>query len=374
MAANEDKDYVAAVGEKRSLSSEATPQTGVISYAVFTNDDRDESLIALVTLKNIFSKQLPKMPRDYIVRLVFDKRHKSFAIMLDGRIIGGVCYRTYRDQRFGEIAFCAISGTEQVKGYGSILMNNLKRHAQVEGLEYFLTYADNYAIGYFQKQGFSKTITMPKDRWSGFIKDYDGATLVECYIHPGMDYTRVREIVAIQRNFVYKKIKERSTSHIVYPGISSLDEGRRIKSIFDVPGVYEAGYTPSSLYKGTTERDRNTQATKLNIALESDFKKIKMSPKAEPFDEPVSLEDAPDYLTKIRYPIDLQTIQKLLKESDYYRSKDMLRSDLMRIVSNCKTYNPEGSEYYQAAEEFERVVVEVLDKDVIAAAPEMDRA
>lgn len=256
---------VAAVGEKRSLSSEATPQTGVISYAVFTNDDRDESLIALVTLKNIFSKQLPKMPRDYIVRLVFDKRHKSFAIMLDGRIIGGVCYRTYRDQRFGEIAFCAISGTEQVKGYGSILMNNLKRHAQVEGLEYFLTYADNYAIGYFQKQGFSKTITMPKDRWSGFIKDYDGATLVECYIHPGMDYTRVREIVAIQRNFVYKKIKERSTSHIVYPGISSLDEGRRIKSIFDVPGVYEAGYTPSSLYKGTTERDRNTQATKLNM-------------------------------------------------------------------------------------------------------------
>lgn len=58
----------------------------------------------------------------------------------------------------------------------------------------------------------------------------------------------------------------------------------------------------------------------------------------------------------------------------FRRSKDMLRSDLMRIVSNCKTYNPEGSEYYQAAEEFERVVVEVLDKDVIAAAPEMDRA
>lgn len=57
----------------------------------------------------------------------------------------------------------------------------------------------------------------------------------------------------------------------------------------------------------------------LHSALESDFKKIKMSPKAEPFDEPVSLEDAPDYLTKIRYPIDLQTIQKLLKESDYYR-------------------------------------------------------
>lgn len=31
-------------------------------------------------------------------------------------------------------------------------------------IEYFLTYADNYAIGYFQRQGFSKSISMPKER------------------------------------------------------------------------------------------------------------------------------------------------------------------------------------------------------------------
>lgn len=31
-------------------------------------------------------------------------------------------------------------------------------------LEYFLTYADNFAIGYFQKQGFSKHVAMPKER------------------------------------------------------------------------------------------------------------------------------------------------------------------------------------------------------------------
>ena len=152
---------------------------------------------------------------------------------------------------------------EQIKGFGTILMNNLKRHAQVEGLEYFLTYADNYAIGYFQKQGFSKSISMPKDRWHGYIKDYDGATLVECYIHPGIDYTSIREIVAKQRAFIYKKIKERSTSHIVYDGLTLFDSGKRVKSIFDVPGVYSAGYTPATIFKGATERDRNTQAMKL---------------------------------------------------------------------------------------------------------------
>lgn len=70
------------------------------------------------------------MPKEYIVRLVFDHRHISIAILRAGRIIGGICYRPYYEQRFGEIAFCAINSNEQVKGYGSILMNNLKTHVQ----------------------------------------------------------------------------------------------------------------------------------------------------------------------------------------------------------------------------------------------------
>jgi histone acetyltransferase len=34
-------------------------------------------------------------------------------------------------------------------------------------LTHFLTYADNNAVGYFMKQGFTKEITLPKDRWGG---------------------------------------------------------------------------------------------------------------------------------------------------------------------------------------------------------------
>lgn len=33
-----------------------------------------------------------------------------------------------------------------------------------DGCEYFLTYADNSAVGYFAKQSFTKEISMPKDR------------------------------------------------------------------------------------------------------------------------------------------------------------------------------------------------------------------
>lgn len=56
-------------------------------------------------------------------------------------------------QRFGEIAFCAITADEQVKGYGTRLMNHLKQYARdMDGLTHFLTYADNNAVGYFIKQ------------------------------------------------------------------------------------------------------------------------------------------------------------------------------------------------------------------------------
>lgn len=71
------------------------------------------------------------MPKEYIVRLVFCKRHKSVCAIkrgggLPARVIGGICYRPYLEQRFGEIAFCAIKTEEQVRGYGTRLMNQTK--------------------------------------------------------------------------------------------------------------------------------------------------------------------------------------------------------------------------------------------------------
>lgn len=65
----------------------------------------------------------------------------------------GTIFFIFCSQKFGEIAFCAITADEQVKGYGTRLMNHLKQHARdVDGLTHFLTYADNNAVGYFVKQ------------------------------------------------------------------------------------------------------------------------------------------------------------------------------------------------------------------------------
>ena len=49
-----------------------------------TGENTDENLYSmklLTDLKNIIAKQLPKMPKEYIVRLVFDKKNESMIII-----------------------------------------------------------------------------------------------------------------------------------------------------------------------------------------------------------------------------------------------------------------------------------------------------
>ena len=56
-------------------------RSGEIEFRVVNNDGSRESFIILTGLKCIFQKQLPKMPKDYIARLVYDRTHLSMAIV-----------------------------------------------------------------------------------------------------------------------------------------------------------------------------------------------------------------------------------------------------------------------------------------------------
>lgn len=133
-----DSNYSASIlissFAKKEAATRELELKGELTYHLFTNDGDNDSMIALITLKNIFARQLPKMPKDYIVRLVFDRRHYSLAILRKGVIIGGICYRPYLEQRFAEIAFCAVNSTEQVRGFGTVLMNQLKSRVQKQSL------------------------------------------------------------------------------------------------------------------------------------------------------------------------------------------------------------------------------------------------
>ena len=55
----------------------------------------------------------------------------------------------------------------KVKGYGTHLMNHLKDYHVKHSVLHFLTYADEFAIGYFKKQGFSMDIKLAESAYQG---------------------------------------------------------------------------------------------------------------------------------------------------------------------------------------------------------------
>ena len=114
----------------RDEAAKVEERKGIIEFHCVANSLTEkvpkQTMLWLIALQNVFSHQLPRMPKEYITRLVFDPKHKTLALVKDGRPIGGICFRTFPSQGFSEIVFCAVTSNEQVKGYGTHLMNHLK--------------------------------------------------------------------------------------------------------------------------------------------------------------------------------------------------------------------------------------------------------
>ncbi|XP_059410611.1 LOW QUALITY PROTEIN: histone acetyltransferase KAT2A-like [Carassius carassius] len=344
LSANAARDETARLEERR----------GIIEFHVIGNSLSQKSnkkiLMWLVGLQNVFSHQLPRMPKEYITRLVFDPKHKTLALIKDGRVIGGICFRMFPTQGFTEIVFCAVTSNEQVKGYGTHLMNHLKEYHIKHSILYFLTYADEYAIGYFKKQGFSKEIKVPKSRYLGYIKDYEGATLMECELNPRIPYTELSHIIKRQKEII-KKLIERKQNQIrkVYPGLTCFKEGVRQIPVESLPGIRETGWKPSAKEKSKELKDPDL----LYNMLKNLLAQIKTHPDAWPFMEPVKKSEAPDYYEVIRFPIDFKSMTERLKNR-YYVTKKLFIADLHRVITNCREYNPPDSEYCKCANTLEK--------------------
>ena len=209
-AGTAQEDEASLTPLEREILHSKQESSGSLTFPVFYNDGTDESLAALIRLKAIFCQQLPKMPKEYITRLVFDRRHVSLGCYDNGEIVGGITYRPVAESRLSEIVFCAVSAEHQVQGYGTRIMNQIKEECKRTGIEGMLTYADNHAVGYFRKQGFKKQVTMRRERWQGYLKDYEGATLMECIVDPAIDYLCTRQVAEQQRTVVVDKIAERA--------------------------------------------------------------------------------------------------------------------------------------------------------------------
>ncbi|KAF8949449.1 histone acetyltransferase [Haplosporangium bisporale] len=248
------------------------------------------------------------MPREYIARLVYDRNHYSMAIVKAPLIVlGGITYRPFNHRKFAEIVFCAITSSEQVKGYGSHLMNHLKDYiSEYTQVRHFLTYADNYAIGYFKKQA------------------------------------------------VVTKIKEVTKSHIIYPGLQDFKNGATEVEPLSVPGIQESGWDP---LMDTTPRV--PKHGPYYNAMKHIVSELTKDASSWPFLTPVDIEAVTDYYSYIKDPMDLATLESNV-DADVYKTLDEFAVDCKKIFDNCRVYNGEGTPYVKCANKLEKVFKDKL--------------
>ena len=84
-------------------------------------------------------------------------------------------------------------------------------------------------------QGFTKTVSMPRERWFGYIKDYDGGTLMECVLYFGLNYLTVRDTVKQQREAIVEQLRGRTHANVVYPGLE-VPDGVTMHPL-EIPGI-----------------------------------------------------------------------------------------------------------------------------------------
>ena len=186
-----------------------------IFFEIVKNDGFKKNTEILSQLKNLFSKQLPNMPFFYINQIVLDSKQESIALIkyknMKPQLIGGCSYIIFKKQQLIELVFFAIVTSEQTKGYGKILMSFFKEKAASSNIKSIVTCADNNAIKYFHKQGFSEIITSPIFTWAGHLSDYEEIKLMECSLFNMFKYYNDITYVVIQKSLVgYKSrlIKE----------------------------------------------------------------------------------------------------------------------------------------------------------------------
>ena len=121
-------------------------------------------------------------------------------------------------------------------------MDHYKAHIRrtYPDMMHFLTYADNFAVGYFEKQGFSKEITLDRSVWAGYIKDYEGGTIMQCTMLRKLDYLDKPKIFSQQQEAIMTKIRQMSRSHVVHSGLPQFQPGAPADVVVDpkdVPGL-----------------------------------------------------------------------------------------------------------------------------------------
>ncbi len=228
-------------------------------------------------------------------------------------------------------------------------MSHLKDYVKATSdVMHFLTYADNYAIGYFKKQGFTKEITLEKPRWMGYIKDYEGGTIMQCTMVPKIRYLESGRMLLKQKEAVHAKIRAFSKSHIVHPPPKEWKNGPCKIDPMTIPAIKESGWSPDMDELARQPRHGPNYNQLLHL-----LNDMQNHGSAWPFTQPVNRDEVADYYEVIKEPMDLSTMEEK-HEKDLYPTPEEFIKDAKLIFDNCRRYNNETTPYAKSANKLEK--------------------
>lgn len=363
------------VKEERESVIKAKLDLGQIQFSVIYAKENysEETQNYLLKAKELLQVQLPKMPREYILKQIFDEKHRTLCMFYEDDLIGVICFRPFYENNFTEMVFLAINFNSQIKGNGSFMVYVFKEYFKFslfnfkKGLKneeesitfvdvknisytnlnipiYIMTYADNSAIGFFKKQGFTSNIKF--DKWVGQIKDYEGGTLVECRVFWEINYITNLEIINEVRDKLFSKIKNVEELKIKRGPISK----DNLEILSEIP-FFKNKFIFKDNKIVVPERKKSKEAVLydfLNFLLADLCNNVS----AWPFLKPVDPHFVPDYYKVIKKPMDLSTMEEKLKRKIYLKLDDF-ENDFYLMISNCYHYNSANTQYYKCAQNFE---------------------
>lgn len=209
--------------------------------------------------------------------------------------------------------------------------------------------------GISKKQGFAKEITLDKSTWMGYIKDYEGGTLMQCSMLPRMRYLEVGRMIRKQKETVLAKMCTFGKSHIVHPPPQQWSNGVIIPiDPLSIPAVWATGWSPD-MDKLAREPRHGPHFNELRRFLNQ----IQNHKQAWPFLHPVNKDEVPDHYKVIVSPMDLSIIEERL-EHDFYTAPKDLVSDLKLIFNNCRQYNDATTVYAKCAVSLEKYMWKLI--------------
>lgn len=297
---NQSKDLSVQAERTRYLD-------GLLRYSILMNNHTDMDLINLLEARNLIASCLTNMSKTYITSVLYNGKHTTIAahIVSTSKIIGCITVRIFRERGFAELVFCAVKTENQISGVGANVMAHLKEYLQVINIKHILVYADNSAIGFFEKQGFTANVTIPKTAYKGFIKDYDGATLMHCPIDPYYDYVRHGDFSqAIQKIIMANILPPTTVQFDQYP----------VKQLLGIDILPR-------------------EAPPINEMINAILSQVISHHSANLFVRMIPKKDFPEYYKIVKRPMCFEMIEKKFK-SGKYKNLESFFIDLSLITEN----------------------------------------